>query len=331
MPLVTVLMPVYNGEKYLVESIDSILNQSFKDFEFLIINDGSTDKSEEIIRSYQDPRIRIINNEENMKLIASLNIGFKLATGKYIARMDSDDISMPLRLEKQVEFMENNQDISVCGSWALFYSDSNILRRGVFRMPSNPEQIRYSLLFRCCLIHPTIMLRKEDFINNGLFYDSEYECAEDFDLWNRAAKTLKFYNIEEIHLKYRLSPNGISRKHYHLQKTNSARIRNRIYEEMGVIVGDEFYDVVNTKKENLLYIEDKILRLKEKIEYEIDEVHKKYLKRALFDEWYEICRNSSNNGLMTWRIFTRSELNEEGCIFSNIKFFLKCLFKIKSN
>ena len=111
-PMVTVLMSVYNGEKFLKEAMDSILTQTFTDFEFLIINDGSTDNSVKIIESYNDSRIRLINNEKNLKLIASLNKGISLARGKYIARMDCDDISSPMRLEKEVDFLENSSDSS---------------------------------------------------------------------------------------------------------------------------------------------------------------------------------------------------------------------------
>ncbi len=115
-PRVTVLMSVYNGEKYLREAIDSILNQTFKDFEFLIIDDGSTDSSADIIRSYTDFRIRLIQNEKNIGLTRSLNKGLKLAKGEYIARMDVDDISLPIRFEKQVSFLDKYEDVKLVGS-----------------------------------------------------------------------------------------------------------------------------------------------------------------------------------------------------------------------
>ena len=127
-PKVTVLMSVYNGEKYLQEAIDSILEQTFKDFEFLIINDGSTDKTGEILESYHDLRIKIINNEKNIGLTKSLNKGLKLARGEYIARQDADDISMPERLEKEVEFLETHQDYAVVGAFAkIINKNSEIL------------------------------------------------------------------------------------------------------------------------------------------------------------------------------------------------------------
>ena len=116
MPKITVLMPVYNGEKYLRESVDSILNQTFTDFELLIINDGSTDSSMEILNSYSDSRIRIVTNEVNLRLIKTLNKGIDLATGEYIARMDCDDIADPKRLEIQLQYMEKHPDVAVCGT-----------------------------------------------------------------------------------------------------------------------------------------------------------------------------------------------------------------------
>ena len=115
-PMVTVLMAVYNGEKFLKEAMESILTQTFTDFEFLIINDGSTDNSVKIIEEFNDPRIRLIHNEKNLKLIASLNKGISLAKGKYIARMDCDDISMPYRLEKEVDFLENSLEYGLVGT-----------------------------------------------------------------------------------------------------------------------------------------------------------------------------------------------------------------------
>ena len=113
LPLITVLMPVYNGEKYLQQAIESILKQTFTDFEFLIINDGSTDNSENIILSYDDSRIRYIKNEENLRLIRTLNKGIELAKGKYIARMDCDDISLPYRFEKQLKEFQNNPHLDM--------------------------------------------------------------------------------------------------------------------------------------------------------------------------------------------------------------------------
>ena len=116
-PKISVLMSVFNGERYLIKAIDSILNQTFKDFEFIIIDDGSMDSSNAIIRSFDDPRVRLIENEKNIGLTKSLKKGIDLCRGEYIARMDGDDISLPERLKKQVEFMDHNRGVGISGTW----------------------------------------------------------------------------------------------------------------------------------------------------------------------------------------------------------------------
>ena len=131
-------MPVYNAERHLSESIKSILNQSFSEFEFLIINDGSSDGSREIIKSFNDSRIVLHDNNRNFGLTKSLNIGLNLAKGRYIARMDADDISYQNRLEKQYQFMENNPDIGFCGTWYKKIGDSS----KILKTPINPEKIK---------------------------------------------------------------------------------------------------------------------------------------------------------------------------------------------
>ena len=128
MPKVTVLMPVYNARFYLSKAISSIINQTFKDFEFLIFNDGSTDNSADIIYSYNDRRIRFFNSEQNFGYVYHLNYGIEIAKGEYIARMDADDISFPTRLEKQVAFMDKNPEVGVCGTWFKIYGTNRKIR-----------------------------------------------------------------------------------------------------------------------------------------------------------------------------------------------------------
>ena len=151
-PRITVLMSVYNGEKYLKEAIDSVLSQTFKDFEVLIINDGSIDKTSKILKTYKDPRIRIINNKKNIGLTKSLNKGLKLARGEYIARMDDDDVSKPNRLEKQFEFMEKNSKYAVVGSFIEIIDSKGNLSNKVER-PIKPKDIGERLLKGSCIFH----------------------------------------------------------------------------------------------------------------------------------------------------------------------------------
>ncbi len=193
-------MSVYNGQKHLREAIDSILNQTYENFEFIIINDGSTDTSEEIIKSYKDSRIKLINNKKNLGLPASLNKAIKLSRGEYIARMDADDISEIERLEKQVEFMEKNLSVDVCGTWI------NILGsfKGKWKYPTNDEDIKTRLLFNNVIVHPSVMFRRRSLLKNNLYYDPNFRKIQDYELWARAVGKLRFANINKYLLKYRV-------------------------------------------------------------------------------------------------------------------------------
>jgi len=195
---VTVLMPVFNGAEYLKEAIESILGQTYRDFEFIIIDDGSGDRSLEIIKSFKDERIKTLINEKNLGMSASLNRGLEIARGEYIARMDSDDISLPQRLEKQVRFMDRNPKVGVCGTWLEFFGESTM----ILRFSSDSEQIKADLLFYLSIGHPTVILRREMFKRFNLSYDAEYE-GEDYELWTRAIKHFNFSNIQEVLYKYR--------------------------------------------------------------------------------------------------------------------------------
>jgi glycosyltransferase involved in cell wall biosynthesis len=199
-PKVSVLMLVYNTEKYLREAIDSILNQTFSDFEFLIFNDGSTDSSLETIRSYTDKRIKLFDSDKNIGLISCLNRGIDIARGEYIARMDSDDISAPNRLEKQVSFMDKNPDIGVCGSWYDLVGEPKTM----IKYPVEDRAIRVEMLRLCPICHPSVILRSDVLKKNRLRYDEAFIYAEDYRLWVIMSRYCKFANIQEVLLHYRI-------------------------------------------------------------------------------------------------------------------------------
>ena len=152
----SVVMPVYNAEKYLSEAIESILQQSFEDFEFLIINDGSTDRSKDIVLQYDDPRIIYVENDSNMGLIATLNRGIKLARGLFLARMDADDISVKDRFAKQIAFLKNNPNYGLCGSTVRIIDGKGQRKKRVM-LPITDTEIRTYSYFSSPLIHPTVM------------------------------------------------------------------------------------------------------------------------------------------------------------------------------
>jgi glycosyltransferase involved in cell wall biosynthesis len=208
-PLISVVLSVYNAEPYLVEAIESILNQTYENFEFIIINDGSTDRSLKIIKSYDDKRIICISRE-NKGLIASLNEGIQKARGKYIVRMDADDISLPKRFEAQVAFMEKNQDIDLCGTSVTAFGDN--IKSNVWKPSKDNKTIQTQLLFSSPLFHPTVIMRRDVILKYDLLYDEKFKHAEDFELWSRFAKYTKISNIQKPLLKYRILTDSITRE-----------------------------------------------------------------------------------------------------------------------
>jgi glycosyltransferase involved in cell wall biosynthesis len=242
LPAITVLMPVYNGDKYLNEAIDSILNQTFSDFEFLIIDDCSTDQSIHQVKSYNDPRIKFIINKKNMGQSKTLNVGLNLAKGKYIARMDQDDISMPERLKKQFEFMENNSNVDVCGSWLQLMGKYN----GILELETKSEKIKINLLTNENLAHPTVMIRKRTLVKYDLNYNPAYSVAQDYDLWVRMFEYCSFANLPEPLLKYRMHDNQNSNI---LEKDNQIetnRILTKLLKNVGILLDNS--DLIIHKK-----------------------------------------------------------------------------------
>ncbi len=213
-PKVTVVMAVYNGEKCLREAIDSILNQTFKDFEFLIINDGSTDKTPEIIAGYNDQRI-VIANQKNIDLTKSLNKAIKLSRGEYIARMDADDISLPRRLELEVAFLDNHEDVGLVGTM-YYHIDKNDKILSVIPVPIEDEMIQEKLLKGNCFAHSSIMVRTEVLKKVG-YYREEFKLAQDYDLFLRIAECCKVRNLEEALHQWRVVEQGITINRYREQ------------------------------------------------------------------------------------------------------------------
>jgi len=212
-PKISVLMPVYNCAKYLRQAIDSILAQTFTNFEFLIIDDGSSDGSVEIINSYQDPRIRFIRNEHNLGYIPRLNNGIDLAAGEYLARMDADDISLPQRLERQAAFMDAHPEIAACGTWAQdIDADGRVLATN--EKPSG-EQLGYEFWRPSPLYHPSAMIRLSQL--GEMRYDSAFLFSEDYELWLRLRARYRIDNVPECLLLYRVHEQSVSRKNAEAQ------------------------------------------------------------------------------------------------------------------
>lgn len=212
-------MPTFNSARFIKDALDSILSQTFQDFEFVIIDDVSTDGTLAILSEYtqKDNRIRIIKNEKYMGLIFSLNRGIQECVGEYIARMDSDDIAIKDRLEKQVAIMEANPDICVLGG-ALTYIDASGNDLGIVRHCDLAGKLK-----GCPLLHPTVVMRRKTLIQNNFYYLEKYRFAEDYFLWLQISKKGKISAINDVIIKYRLNNNAA--KVRHLKKILRATLR----------------------------------------------------------------------------------------------------------
>jgi len=215
-PKVTVLMSVYNGEKYLKEAIDSILNQTFSDFEFIIINDGSTDNTLQILKKYKDSRIIIINNSKNIGLTKSLNIGIKKTRGEYIARMDADDISLSNRLNEEVIFLENNNKCAVVGTFIKMINEKSKII-GIEEKPITNKKIKKLLVVDNCIIHGSTMIRKKCLEEVG-HYDESFVRSQDYDLWLRMSEKYELANIPKYLYVWRKNRDSIESRFMNDQK-----------------------------------------------------------------------------------------------------------------
>lgn len=221
---ISVVIPIYNSREYLRESIESVIAQTYHDWEVLVINEfGSDDGSSDIIKEYsqQDPRIRLIQNEENLGLAESLNKGIRMAKGEYIARLDADDLAHPDRFRKQIEFMNSHPEVVVCGTYQHHFG---VETDWVHKPAITPEQCKANLLFFCDLCHSTLMLRREAIVTNNLWYDKHF-LAEDFELWTRVTRVGEIANIPEVLGEYRWGDGNITKEKI-----------NRLHEESGNIV-----------------------------------------------------------------------------------------------
>lgn len=203
-PSVSVVMPAYNAAKYLREAIDSILSQTFTDFEFIIINDGSSDLSKQIIQSYTDSRIVYIENEQNSGICVTLNKGLDAARGRYIVRMDSDDIALPHRLAIQVDYMDKNPNVGVAGCMVERFYDDDILKHDFPPSETDFYQCKADLLLSTCVAHPATIIRKSILDKHNLRYDDFFRGMEDYHLWWRMARHTFITNIPRVLLKYRI-------------------------------------------------------------------------------------------------------------------------------
>lgn len=314
-PTVSVIMSAYNGQEYLEEAITSILSQIFTDFEFIIIDDASTDSTASIIEKFKDPRIVLIHNERNIGLALSLNKGIEKARGEFIVRMDADDMSMPTRLDVQVSYMQDHQNIMIAGAYA---TTTNHKGEFIMKNPTDPREVAVNLLFRTSLIHPTVIMRR-DFLNaHSLRYQDTATgvgYVEDYDLWTRAVQHGQVSNMPHVVLYYRSHPEQVSSSKQAVQIANAQEIIARQLKHVGMSpTPEDLYTAVSVKR--YLFLKDQgFLKKLEKLLMQIyaanirtriydDDV----LRKVLGNIWIETAIAFQANGIDMWHDFYNSKV-----------------------
>jgi glycosyltransferase involved in cell wall biosynthesis len=319
-PLVSVVMPVYNADEYLTDSIGSILQQSFENFEFIIICDDPPDSTKNIIDSFQqqDRRIRVIYRKRE-GLVAALNTGCTLAQGKYIARMDADDISLPERLDIQVNFMEKHPDVGLCGSWARTFGESVT----TMKSPVSDSLIKTTLLFYNPFIHPTIIIRKEILDSHSLRYDRGFSLVEDYELWVRLSPVTKFSNIDKCLLKYRIHPDKVSTSFGDQLRINASRLFSRQLGALDIPLDDEKLSLhlslnsldLSLNSPNFRHNKEFLIRINNWLVELIEANQKKKtyddnaLAKIAAHTWTNHCILATHTGFRSWNLFCHSNLS----------------------
>jgi len=298
----SILLPAYNAASFLSEAIESIINQSFKDFELIILNDGSSDASKDIIFSFNDTRIIYVENETNLGLIKTLNKGIDLCNGEYIFRMDADDICEPQRLEKQILFMEKHPDIGICGTWAQVINNKGEIT-GKIVTQTAPSFLSVSLLFSVPLVHPAACFRAS-ILKKHLYH--EVLIAEDFDLWSRLDKETQMANLPEYLFRYRWHDTNISKEKQHLQEQNKEMLIRRGLSELKLNPDDETmrihrlsFSLYSLGKGTQAKINSSDLKKSGQWFSELlsaNKLHKRYnqqaLKAFLWGRWFVLCKTA---------------------------------------
>lgn len=329
MPAVSVLMPVFNTERYVKEAIDSILNQTFKDFELIVLNDASTDSSKEVVLSVQDSRIRYIENEQNKGLSFSRNRLLSEAKGVYIAWLDADDIAYPTRLEEEYRFLEEHKEHAMVASWARLI-DAEDKPTGDFIKSYIPnEYLSALLLFVNYFVQSSVMLRRS-FLPD-VHYRPEFPPTEDYELWVRIAAKYPVTILPKTLVDYRIHTSNISSVQQQRSEI-AVKLNHKIQlESLGILPSDEevnlHYTIAFRKPENLAFLEkaaDWLQRIEtqNKITKRFDT---KALRYILMHRWIKVCTSNKSLGLGALKIYFKSKLAEVSLrnLFLMIKYIIK--------
>lgn len=329
-PYLSVLLPVHNGERFLSDALDSVLQQTYTDFELLILDDGSNDNSSSIARAYakKDARLQL-HQQSQSGLAATLNRGIDLAQGKYVVRMDADDISLPGRFAAQTKFMDTNPSVGICGTsvQTFGYGQSEL-----WKYPVNDELIRCTLLFQTPFAHPSVMIRKSVLDQHHLRYDTRFARAQDYALWITLSEYCAMANLPDVLLKYRRHHAQVTETDRGTQLVAVQNARRMIFTQLGINPTEAMLNIHESISE--LTLEPNMREIEQAEEWLTrllmqNELHARYPRRTfanvLSHRWYLICQQSAKLGLPLWESYVRSILSRRSLASWKRKLFLLVL------
>ena len=312
-PLISVLMPARNAQKYLPMAIESILNQTFSDFELIILDDASEDKTFQIAQTSRDKRILVKHFSKRQGLAKIRQAGVDLSRGKLIAFLDSDDISLPDRLKLQVKFFERHKDVSILGSWTELIDGDGKRLNEIWKHITYPEYIKAFFLFRNCLTQSTVMMRKECFRKYG--YRNDYWPAPDFDLWMRLSHEFKIANMPVVLSYYRVTDKNMTGTHEKDIEKCTQKIFADNLRYLGVNPGNKEVKLHDSLERTVVSRQEgsiKKLELWLKRLITANAASKTYypeiFRNVIGDYWFKTSLLNADKGLNTWKKYCNSSL-----------------------
>jgi len=310
-PLISILLPVLNGQDHVAAAIRSLLHQSCGDFELIVLDDGSSDGTVNIVKGFQDPRVRLILNGSRMGVARTLNRGLELARGRYIARMDGDDISAPRRLEKQLRYFEDHPKTGVLGTSLRVFGRLS----GRHRVPVGPDCVLSFLLFGNPISHPSVMIRRDVF-DAGLRYNPDFTRSEDYELWVNAARVCDLDNLDEPLLAFRLHGNSVSSVHRNDMFSQTSTIQGPLLAKMGLELdeAERSFHVRLGQGERMARRAD-IVKAEQALQRILSAndttgaFPSAGLRLAAGFVWHRLCVNSAPLGVWVWRQYQASSLS----------------------
>lgn len=311
-------MPVHNGERFVGEAVASVLGQTYRDFELLVVDDASTDSSARIVESFRDPRVRLVTGKGRLRFAGALNLGLELARGQYIARMDADDICRPERLAVQVGYLESHPEVGMCGTWVRTFGAG---RRMVHRFPVGRDVIRAYALFDNPFSHPTVVVRRELMERHSLRFVDGYYPSEDFEIWTRAIRHFPGENIGRVLVDYRVHPASMSVADWTEMDAQALRIVTRELQNFGLWPTEgeaRFHRSIGRGRsrrcrrlQELEQAERWLLHIEEVNDHS-RALEPRDLHRVVSLVWYRVCFNSAPLGSRVWSRYIRSPLAGRG-------------------